>query len=96
VWGAGPQVGPNSLKSSAQLYSGNQLNLIRVGSAVVYMGTNLIDRLCLVKDFRQSRGQRYPLWLVLLLVIMGTILTNAMRRLAHDLDAIFLLFEALA
>jgi hypothetical protein len=37
------------------------------------METNQIDRLCLVKDFRQPRGQRYPLWLVLLLVIMGTI-----------------------
>jgi len=37
------------------------------------MRANLIDRLCLVKDFRRARGQRYPLWLVLLLVIMGTI-----------------------
>lgn len=36
------------------------------------MQANLIDRLCLVKDFRKARGQRYPLWLVLLLVIMGT------------------------
>lgn len=36
------------------------------------MEANLIDRLCQVKDFRQARGQRYPLWLVLLLVIMGT------------------------
>ena len=37
------------------------------------MGANLIARLSQVKDFRKARGQRYPLWLVLLLVIMGTI-----------------------
>jgi hypothetical protein len=37
------------------------------------MGANLIQALSQVKDFRASRGQRYPLWLVLLLVIMGTI-----------------------
>lgn len=37
------------------------------------MGANLIETLCQVKDFRKARGQRYPLWLVLLLVIMGTI-----------------------
>lgn len=36
------------------------------------MEANLINRLCQVKDFRKARGQRYPLWLVLLLVIMGT------------------------
>ena len=37
------------------------------------MAANLIETLSQVKDFRSSRGQRYPLWLVLLLVIMGTI-----------------------
>ena len=36
------------------------------------MGANLIESLSQVKDFRAARGQRYPLWLVLLLVIMGT------------------------
>jgi hypothetical protein len=36
------------------------------------MGANPIEALSLVKDFRAARGQRYPLWLVLLLVIMGT------------------------
>ena len=36
------------------------------------MGVNLIEALSQVKDFRAARGQRYPLWLVLLLVIMGT------------------------
>jgi DDE_Tnp_1-associated len=37
------------------------------------MAANLIEALSQVKDFRAARGQRYPLWLVLLLVIMGTI-----------------------
>ncbi|MFB2980150.1 hypothetical protein [Microseira sp. BLCC-F43] len=37
------------------------------------MGANLIETLSQVKDFRKARGQRYPLWLVLLLVMMGTI-----------------------
>ena len=36
------------------------------------MGANLIEALSQVKDFRAARGQRYPLWLVLLLVIMAT------------------------
>lgn len=36
------------------------------------MGANLIQQLSLVKDFRTQDGQRHPLWLVLLLVIMGT------------------------
>lgn len=37
------------------------------------MTLNLIQSLQEVKDFRTSRGRRYPLWLILLLVIMGTI-----------------------
>ncbi len=36
------------------------------------MGTNLIEQLQQVKDFRTKDGQRHSLWLVLLLVIMGT------------------------
>ncbi len=37
------------------------------------MGANLITSLQEIKDFRASQGRRYPLWLILLLVIMGTI-----------------------
>ena len=37
------------------------------------MGTNLITSLQEIRDFRASQGRRYPLWLILLLVIMGTI-----------------------
>jgi type VI protein secretion system component VasF len=35
------------------------------------MGANLITSLQEVRDFRTSRGRRYPLWLILLLVVMG-------------------------
>ncbi|MBW4631359.1 MAG: transposase family protein [Iphinoe sp. HA4291-MV1] len=31
-----------------------------------------MEKLSLIKDFRASRGRRYPLWLILLLVLMGT------------------------
>ena len=37
------------------------------------MGVNLITSLQEIRDFRASQGRRYPLWLILLLVIMGTI-----------------------
>lgn len=37
------------------------------------MAVNLIQSLQEIRDFRASRGKRYPLWLVLLLVIMGTL-----------------------
>ena len=37
------------------------------------MGANLIKSLQEIRDFRASQGRRYPLWLILLLVIMGTI-----------------------
>ena len=37
------------------------------------MAVNLIQSLQEIKDFRTSRGRRYPLWLILLLVVMGTI-----------------------
>jgi hypothetical protein len=36
------------------------------------MKTNLLEALTQVPDFRAARGQRYPLSLLLLLVIMGT------------------------
>ena len=37
------------------------------------MAVNLIQSLQKIKDFRASRGRRYPLWLILLLIVMGTI-----------------------
>ena len=37
------------------------------------MGANLITSLQEIRDFRASRGRRYPLWLILLLIVMGTI-----------------------
>ena len=37
------------------------------------MALNLIQSLQEIKDFRTFRGRRYPLWLILLLVVMGTI-----------------------
>ncbi len=37
------------------------------------MGANLINSLQEIRDFRAYRGRRYPLWLILLLVVMGTI-----------------------
>ena len=37
------------------------------------MGANLIQSLQKIRDFRAFQGRRYPLWLILLLVIMGTI-----------------------
>lgn len=36
------------------------------------MSANLIEQLRQVPDFRVKDGQRHPLWLVLLFVIMGT------------------------
>jgi hypothetical protein len=36
------------------------------------MKINLLEALVQVPDFRAPRGRRYPLWLILLLVIMGT------------------------
>ena len=37
------------------------------------MAVNLIQSLQKIKDFRTARSRRYPLWLILLLVVMGTI-----------------------
>ncbi len=37
------------------------------------MGANLITSLQEIKDYRAAQARRYPLWLILLLVIMGTI-----------------------
>jgi hypothetical protein len=37
------------------------------------MKINLLEALAQVEDFRASRGRRYPLQLILLLVIMGTL-----------------------
>ncbi len=37
------------------------------------MGANLITSLQEIRDFRAAQGKRYPLWLILLLVVMGTI-----------------------
>jgi len=37
------------------------------------MAGTLIEALQQVEDFRAKRGQRYPLWVILLLVVMGTL-----------------------
>lgn len=37
------------------------------------MGVNLVQSLQNIKDFRAAQGRRYPLWLILLLIIMGTL-----------------------
>lgn len=37
------------------------------------MSTTLITALQQVEDFRAKRGQRYPLWVILLLVVLGTL-----------------------
>lgn len=37
------------------------------------MSTSLITALQQVEDFRAKRGQRYPLWVILLLVVLGTL-----------------------
>lgn len=37
------------------------------------MAITIIEALQQVKDFRAKRGQRYPLWVILLLVVLGTL-----------------------
>lgn len=37
------------------------------------MANSLIEALQQVDDFRAKRGQRYPLWVILLLVVLGTL-----------------------
>ena len=36
------------------------------------MKANLMEELKKIRDFRTGKGRRHPLWLILLLVIMGT------------------------
>ena len=35
------------------------------------MSVSLIEELKTIRDFRSSKGRRYPLWLILLLMVMG-------------------------
>ncbi|NCS08078.1 MAG: transposase family protein, partial [Microcystis aeruginosa G13-07] len=35
---------------------------------------SLIEKLKKVKDFRKDKGKRHPLWIVLLVIILGTML----------------------
>ena len=36
------------------------------------MSVSLIEELKTIRDFRSGKGRRYPLWLILLLIVMGT------------------------
>ena len=35
---------------------------------------SLIEKLKQVKDFRKDKGKRHPLWIVLVVIILGTML----------------------
>jgi hypothetical protein len=39
-----------------------------------YMFIILIEKLKQVKDFRKDKGKRHPLWIVLVVIILGTML----------------------
>lgn len=39
---------------------------------VLRMSVSLIEELKTIRDFRSGKGRRYPLWLILLLIVMGT------------------------
>ncbi len=40
------------------------------------MLTTLIEKLKKVKDYRKEKGKRHPLWLVLLIIILGLMRRN--------------------
>jgi len=47
--------------------------MIRTNELETRMEANLIESLQEIRDFRAAQGSPYPLWLILLLIIMGTL-----------------------
>ncbi len=46
--------------------------IVLESNSELVMTTCLIEELKKIEDFRISEGRRHPLWIVLLIVIMGT------------------------
>ncbi len=45
------------------------------------MEASLIESLQEIRDFRAAQGRRYPLWLILLLIIMATLSGSRVTKL---------------
>ncbi len=49
---------------------------------------SLIEKLKQVKDFRKDKGKRHPLWIVLVVIILGTMLGYSGYRELGDFQRI--------